>query len=385
MSAVPPIDVAAGLRRHENQRRRRALLERRGARHVLRSRSISTWSSASTPTASTGLSSNERRGESSVNRASSQPLAPCTRAASRSTSPSSAASSWRIMSAPWPGIGQHPRVVGAGHLVERAVGAIGHVLGALERHNQVVLAVHDDGRHLVFTHRLQHRGVVAGGDDGPDGARQPERGPDVAGQRRGHLPQVALSLGRGQPARIARSVIGRVQHGPCGTSGRSDRCADGLVERRAGGGVQQDRGQHPLGRDGRQLDDHASTHGVAHEDGLAHTERIKCPQRQVDPMAQVGRVAGQVRGEAVARRVEGDDQETHSRQSAQQSHIGPATQGNAMQEDQRNTLATHGYAHLVPVVQRHDVVGQPDPRSRSRLAGCRCLTHKIMVIQPRGR
>ena len=47
---------------------------------------------------------------------------------------------------------------------------------------------------------------------------------------------------------------------------------------------------------------------------------------------------------------------SHSRQPAQQSHVGPATQGNAMQEDQRDTLATHRYAHLVPVVQRHDVV-----------------------------
>ena len=199
----------------------------------------------------------------------------------------------------------------------------------------------------------------------------------------GHLPQVALALGRGQPARIARSVVGRVQHGPRGTSGRSDRCADGLVERRARGGVQQDRGQHPFGRDRRQLDDHAPAHGVAHEDGLAHTERIQCAQRQVDPMAQVGRVAGQVRGEAVARRVEGDDQETHSRQPAQQSHVGPPTEGDAMQEDQRNTLAADGHAHLVPVVERHDVVGQPDPGSRSRLAGYRCLTHTIMVIQPR--
>ena len=200
-----------------------------------------------------------------------------------------------------------------------------------------------------------------------------------------HLPHVALAFGRGQPARISRGVVGRVQHGLCRAAGRSDRRPDGLVERRARGGVQQHRGQHPLRRDRRQLDDHPTTHGMAHEDGLAHAERIQRAQRQVDPMAQVGRIAGQVGGDAVARRVQRDDQEPHSRQPAQQSHVGPPAEGDAVQEHQRHALAAHGHAHLVPVVERHDVVGQPDPGSRSRLAGYRCLTHMIMVTQPRTR
>ena len=200
---------------------------------------------------------------------------------------------------------------------------------------------------------------------------------------RGHLPHVALAFGRGQPARISRGVVGRVQHRLRRPAGRSDRRPDGLVERRARGGVQQHRGQHPLGRERRQLDDHPAAHRMAHEDGLAYAERIQRAQRQVDPMAQVGRVAGQVGGDAVARRVERDDQEPHSRQPAQQSHVGPPAEGDAVQEHQRHTLAADGHAHLVPVVERHDVVGQPDPGSRGRLAGYRCLTHMIMVPQPR--
>ena len=106
---------------------------------------------------------------------------------------------------------------------------------------------------------------------------------------------------------------------------------------------------------------------------------------QVDPIAQVGRVAGQVRRDAVACRVQRDDQKPHSAQPAQQSHVGLAAERNAVQEDQWDAPATHGHAHPVPVVQRHDVVEQPDPGARSRLAGYRCLTHVIMVIHPRRR
>ena len=200
---------------------------------------------------------------------------------------------------------------------------------------------------------------------------------------RGHLAHVALAFGRGQPARISRGVVGRVQQRLRRPPGRSDRRPDGLVERRARRGVQQHRRQHPLGRDGRQLDDHPATHRVAHEDGLAHTERVERSQRQFDAMAQLGPVAGQVRGEAMSGRVQGDDQKTHSRQPAQQSDVCPPAEGQAMQEDQRDALATHGHAHLVPVVERHYVVGQPHPGSRGRLAGYRCLTHMTMVNQAR--
>ena len=166
---------------------------------------------------------------------------------------------------------------------------------------------------------------------------KPERRADIARQSRGHLAHIALALGRGQPARIARSVVGRVQQRLRRTPGRSHRRPDGVVERRARRGIQQHRRQHPLGRDRRQLDDHPAAHRVAHEDGLAHTERVEGSKRQVDAMAQLGRVAGQVRGEAVARRVQGDDQKTHSRQPAEQSHVGPPAQRDAVQEHQRDT------------------------------------------------
>ena len=147
----------------------------------------------------------------------------------------------------------------------------------------------------------------------------------------------------------------------------------------ARGGVQQHRGHHPFGRQRGQRDDHPAAHRMTHEDGLAYAERVEGAQRQVDPVAQVGRIAGQVGGDAVAGRIEGDDQETHSRQPAQQSHVGPPAEGDAVQEHQRYTLAADGHAHLVPVVERDDLVGQPDPGSRGRLAGYRCLTHVFMV------
>ena len=52
-----------------------------------------------------------------------------------------------------------------------------------------------------------------------------------------------------------------------------------------------------------------------------------------------------------------------------------------MQEHQRNTVATHGYADGVPVVERHHVVGQPDAGSRGSPGDDRCLTHMKMVNQ----
>ena len=139
------------------------------------------------------------------------------------------------------------------------------------------------------------------------------------------------------------------------------------------------------GANAAKRDDHPATHRMAHEDGLAYAERVERAQRQVDPVAQVGRIAGQVGGDAVARRIERDDQESHSRQPAQQSHIGPPAEGDAVQKHQRHALAADGHAHLVPVVERDDLVGQPDPGSRGRLAGYRCLTHIFMVPQSRAR
>ena len=245
--------------------------------------------------------------------------------------------------------------------------------------------MHDDGRHAVAAHRLQHRRVVAGRDDGPHGARKSERGPHVAGQGACHLAHVAPALGGGQPARIGRGVVRRVQHRLRRPAGRSDRRPDGLVERCTRSGVQQHRGHHPFRRQRGKRDDHPAAHRMTHEDGLAYAERVEGAQRQVDPVAQVGRVAGQVGGNAVAGRIECDDQEAHSRQPAQQSHVGPPAEGDPVQEHQRYTLAADGHAHLVPVVERDDLVGQPDPGSRGRLAGYRCLTHVFMVPQPRAR
>jgi hypothetical protein len=74
--------------------------------------------------------------------------------------------------------------------------------------------------------------------------------------RTGRVTQHVAHLGGQQLTHhVRRSVVGRVQHRPCRAARRSDRRPDGLVERCASSGVQENLGQHPLRRDGRLLND----------------------------------------------------------------------------------------------------------------------------------
>jgi hypothetical protein len=85
----------------------------------------------------------------------------------------------------------------------------------------------------------------------------------------------------------------------------------------------------------------------------------------------------------MAGRVERDNQEPHTRQPAEQPHVGTAAEAETVQKDQRNPVTADRHTDPVAVVERHHMMGQPDAVSGG-LACYRCLTHVNMVNRSAG-